>query len=135
MKFTITLLTFCLLISFSALAQNPYTVKGSVADTTTNAKLANTVVSVLNEKDSTLVKFTRANAAGTFSIGNLKKGKFILLVTYPEYADYVERFTLDSVNTAHDFGKLKMLLKSKLLADVIIKGTRAAIKIKGDTTE
>ncbi|MEO6979606.1 MAG: outer membrane beta-barrel family protein [Mucilaginibacter sp.] len=135
MKFTITLLTFCLLISFSALAQNPYTVKGSVADTTTNAKLANTVVSVLNEKDSTLVKFTRANASGTFSIGNLKKGKFILLVTYPEYADYVERFTLDSVNTAHDFGKLKMLLKSKLLADVIIKGTRAAIKIKGDTTE
>ena len=135
MKFTITLLAFCLLLTFSASGQNLYSVKGSVIDTTTNTKLFNTSVSVLNAKDSTLVKFTRVNTAGTFSIGNLKKGKFILLVTYPEYADYVERFTLDSANTAHDFGKLKMLLKAKLLADVIIKGTRAAIKIKGDTTE
>src|ERR1700733_12040323 len=28
-----------------------------------------------------------------------------------------------------------MILKSKLLAEVLVKGTRAAIKIKGDTTE
>jgi len=135
MKLTITLLTFCLLLTCSAFAQNPYSIKGSVADTTSNAKLANTTVSVLNEKDSTLVKFTRVNTAGSFSIGNLRKGKFILLVTYPDYADYVERFTLDSAKSTHDFGRLSMLLKAKLLADVIIKGTRAAIKIKGDTTE
>ena len=135
MKLTITLLTFCLLLTFSAFAQNSYSVKGSVIDTTTTAKLANTSVSVLNAKDSTLVKYTRVNTAGTFSIGSLHKGVFILLVTYPDYADYVERFILDSATTTHDFGKVNMLLKAKLLADVIIKGTRAAIKIKGDTTE
>lgn len=135
MKFTIVLLTACLLLFFSASAQNPYAVKGSVIDTTTNAKLVNSTVSVLNAKDSTLVRFTRVNSAGAFSLDNLKKGKFILLVTYPEFADYVETFTLDSVNTKHNFGKISMLLKAKLLADVVIKGTRAAIKIKGDTTE
>ncbi|MFI5138100.1 MAG: TonB-dependent receptor, partial [Sphingobacteriales bacterium] len=113
----------------------PYTVKGKIADTAAKSNLTNTSISVLNAKDSILRAFTRAGSDGSFAVSNLGKGKFILLVTYPGYADYVEQFALDSVHNAHDFGRLNMLLKAKLLADVIIKGTRAAIKIKGDTTE
>jgi len=135
MKLKILLLIFCSFFSFTLLAQNPYSVKGTIIDTTAKAKLVNTTIMVLNSKDSILVKFTRASADGSFSINSLRKGKFILLVTYPGYADYVEQFTLDSAKNNHDFGKLNMILKAKLLADVIIKGTRAAIKIKGDTTE
>jgi hypothetical protein len=123
---------FC---SFRAAAQTAYSIKGMVADTAAKAKLSNTAVSVLNSKDSTLVTFTRAAKDGSFAIGNLHRGNFILLVTYPGYADYVEQFNLDSAKTSHEFGELNMILKSKLLADVLVKGTRAAIKIKGDTTE
>lgn len=135
MKITILLLLICSLFVFSAAAQNGYSIKGSIVDTTSIAKLVNTSVSVLNAKDSTLQTFTRVGSNGTFFIDNIPKGKFILLITYPGYADYVEGFTLDSAHSNHDFGKLNMILKAKLLADVIIKGTRAAIKIKGDTTE
>lgn len=136
MKFTILLLTFCWLCSFSLLAQkNTYAVKGSIVDTALNAKLANASISILNAKDSILIAYTRANADGSFAIDKLGKGEFILLVTFKGYADYVEQFTLDSAANTHDFGRLNLLLKTKLLADVIIKGTRAAIKIKGDTTE
>lgn len=131
----ITIFLFLLIISISARAQNPFLVKGEITDTTSHIKLVNTSISILNSKDSTLVTFTRAANNGSFSIGNLTKGKFILLVTYPGYADYVEKFTLDSSKTTHDFGTVNMILKAKLLADVIVKGTRAAIKIKGDTTE
>ncbi len=134
MKITILVFAFCS-FSFQLLAQNTYSVKGSVADTAAKTRLVNTSISILNAKDSTLRKFTRADASSTFSISNLTKGKFILLLTYPGYADYVETFSLDSAHTTHDFGRLNMLLKAKLLADVIIKGSRAAIKIKGDTTE
>ncbi|MDP9077313.1 MAG: TonB-dependent receptor family protein [Bacteroidota bacterium] len=135
MKFTILLLLSTLLFTFSASAQNPFSIKGAVVDTASNAKLVNTTISVLNAKDSTLVGFTRANSAGAFTLPNLKKGKLIMLVTYPGYADYVERFTLDSAKTTHDFGRLNMILKAKLLQDVIVKSSRAAMKIKGDTTE
>src|SRR5271165_3710872 len=135
MKFTILVLLFCFFFSFSLLAQNSYSVKGIIVDTASKSNLVNTSISVLYAKDSILRKFTRAAADGSFAINNLNKGKFILLVTYPGYADYVEQFNLDSAHTGHDFGKLSMILKAKLLADVIIKGTRAAIKIKGDTTE
>ena len=129
---------FTLIFCFTAqllMAQNVYRIKGSVADTVANSKLHNTSIVVLNAKDSTLKKFTRAADDGTFSIGGLNKGKFILLVSYPNYADYVENFTLDSVHKEHDFKRISMLLKARLLAGVIIKGSRAAIKIKGDTTE
>ncbi|GAC1307168.1 MAG: hypothetical protein NVSMB24_18500 [Mucilaginibacter sp.] len=93
------------------LAQSGYSIKGFVADTAAKAKLLNTSISVLNAKDSTLRKFTRADASGAFSISNLTKGKFILLLTYPGYADYVETFSLDSAHAAHNFGRLNMLLK------------------------
>lgn len=118
-----------------ALAQNTGTLKGVVADTANNSKLHNATISILNAKDSTLYKFTRANQQGNFTISPVKKGKFILLLTYPEYADYVSFFTIDSANTSIDFKQINMKLKATLLREVIIKGQGAAIKIKGDTTE
>ncbi len=135
MKFTILLLISLSFFTLTLSAQSTYFIKGAVGDTTANVKLVNTSICILNAKDSTLRSFTRAGVDGAFVINNLSKGKFILLVTYPGYADYVEQFSLDSAKHTHDFGRLNMILKTKLLADVIIKGTRAAIKIKGDTTE
>jgi hypothetical protein len=129
----LTLLLVCL--SAYLFAQNPYTVSGSVTDTAATYKMVNTTIALLHQKDSTLVKFTRANAEGTFSFGNLKPGKFILMVTYPGYADYIENFTLDSLAPDKKFGPINLILKATLLNDVIIKGKVAAIKIKGDTTE
>ncbi|MEO7211152.1 outer membrane beta-barrel family protein [Mucilaginibacter sp.] len=135
MKLTFTAFLLLILCSFSALAQKTYSVKGTIRDSVANVALQNSSVSVLNAKDSTLRKFMRANAGGAFNLTNLGKGSFILLVTYPDYADYVEKFTLDSVHTDHAFGNINMSLKSRLLKEVLIKGTVAAIKIKGDTTE
>lgn len=136
MKLTITLFLALFLCSFSLFAQNTYGIKGSVIDSASvNAKLGNTTVCVLNAKDSTLVKFTRTLENGSFNISDLHKGKFILMVTYPDYADYVEVFSLDSLKREKNFGRLNMSLKSRLLHEIMVKGTKAAIKIKGDTTE
>jgi len=135
MKLLLLNLLLFSLISFASYAQNSYSVKGSVVDTTTSAKLVNASVSVIRAKDSILVKFTRTAENGTFQLTNLPKGKMFLLFTYPGYADYVEHFTVDSSKTSIDFGRVKLILKANLLNDVIIKGKALAIKIKGDTTE
>jgi hypothetical protein len=135
MKITIIGVLLFLVGTVSLSAQTNYSIKGIIADTVSNSKLANASISVITAKDSILQKFTRVKEDGTFAINNLSKGKFIVLATYPGYADFVERFTLDSAHTTHNFGRISMLLKERLLQEVIVKGKAAAIKIKGDTTE
>ncbi|MFD2873525.1 outer membrane beta-barrel protein [Mucilaginibacter ximonensis] len=135
MKITIWLMAFFTFISFISRAQSTYSVKGYAVDTAEKQPLHNATVMVLNAKDSTLQKFTRAKADGSFNLDNLNAGKFILLMSYPGYADYSEGFTLDEKNPQHDFDRVSMTLASRLLHDVIIKGEVRAIKIKGDTTE
>jgi hypothetical protein len=133
-KISLAILLF--LCSYATLySQNPYSIKGVVADTANNSKLLNATISILNAKDSTLYKFTRANAAGSFAVNPMKKGNFIILVTYPDYADYVSFFAVDSAKNNINFGQINMKLKATLLKEVLIKGQGAAIKIKGDTTE
>ncbi|WP_316842766.1 TonB-dependent receptor [Pedobacter gandavensis] len=130
--FFLFLVCYCPFLVFS---QSNYEVKGVVTDTAATYKMVNTTITVLNAKDSTLVKYARANANGAFKLSPPKAGKFIILISYPGYADYVEDFKLDSIKKTHDFGRLNLMLKSTLLNDVIIKGNISAIKMKGDTTE
>jgi hypothetical protein len=132
LKLTFLLLLLC---TTAAFAQSPYSVKGAIADTVEKVKLGTASVTILQAKDSVLVKFGYAKTDGTFTLDGLHKGKYILLVAYPDYADYTEPFSLDSANTLHDFGNISMTLKSRLLKEVLIKGTASQMKIKGDTTE
>ncbi|MBC8987006.1 TonB-dependent receptor family protein [Pedobacter sp. N36a] len=131
------LLLLCLSLFFfiHAHGQNQHFVKGRIVDTASTSILIGTSVSVLRAKDSILVKFTRALADGTFEINNLQKGKYILLVSYPKYADFVDHFLLDSIKPNINYGKINLSRMANILADVIIKGNRSAIRIKGDTTE
>ncbi len=132
----VVLASVILLLSYKPLfAQNNYSIRGSALDTASGTGLQNASITVLNSKDSTLVRFTRADANGGFSLNNLREGNFILLLTYPDFADYVETFSLSSDKPLKDFGKLKMILKARLLEEVIVKGTAAQMTIKGDTTE
>ncbi|TDG37629.1 TonB-dependent receptor [Pedobacter changchengzhani] len=130
------LLFFTLYLSVVCVnAQNLHQIKGRTIDTASTSILSGSSISILRAKDSTLVTFTRSIANGNFEINNIKNGKYILLICYPKYADFVDHFTLDSTKETVDYGKINMSQKAKILADVIIKGQRAAMKIKGDTTE
>ena len=131
------LLSLCLFVTVASYtkAQSLHTIKGRTIDTASTTILSGTSIAVLNAKDSTLVKFTRAAENGSFELSGIKNGKFILLVSYPKYADFVDHFTLDSTSLVKDYNKINLTGMAKILADVIIKGERTAIKIKGDTTE
>ncbi|SEK69215.1 outer membrane beta-barrel family protein [Parapedobacter koreensis] len=132
-RFLVTLLMvcFCWLLS---MAQDGYAIKGAVVDTASSIKLAKSSIVLVHAKDSMLYTFTRADASGNFQLEGLDTGEYILFATFPEYADYVERFTLDSANKVMDFGNLGLVLRAKLLEEVLVN-RRQAITIRGDTTE
>jgi Outer membrane protein beta-barrel family len=134
-RLMLSLCLFIFIIPHSKAQGLLHSIKGRTIDTASTTILSGTSIAVLNAKDSTLVKFTRAAENGTFELTGIKNGKFILLVSYPKYADFVDHFTLDSTTQVKDYGKINLTGMAKILADVIIKGEKAAIKIKGDTTE
>jgi hypothetical protein len=124
------LIAFCIFQSVSA---QQSTVKGKIIDTLEHMTLSNAVISLIKKSDSTLYKFTRTDRNGDFNITNVETGKYLLLITYPKFADFSDEVEVNG-QPINDLGSIALTLKSQLLQAVIIK-TNNAIRIKGDTTE
>ena len=126
-----------LLIFFylSASAQLPSnSIRGSVSDTLSKQPLFRAVVSMIRAKDSMLIKFARTDMKGRFDIRDLPAGKYVLLTSFSNYADYADTLTM-TANSVVDMGAIPLITKAHLLEEVIVKQTVGAIKLKGDTTE
>lgn len=82
------------LLFLGFLTASAQTITGKIADTAAKKEIFNAVIVLLNPKDSGLYKFTRSNTNGEFEIKNVKPGKYIVMVSHPYYADYV-----DEINT------------------------------------
>ncbi|RZL05226.1 MAG: carboxypeptidase regulatory-like domain-containing protein, partial [Pedobacter sp.] len=134
MNLTSSLITVLCLISSALFAQSNYGVKGLAIDSASQTKLDQATISIITAKDSVLQTFSYADK-GRFEINYLNPGSYILMISYPDFADYVEHFVLDEKQPLKDFGTVNMILKSKLLKEVMIKARMASIKMKGDTTE
>jgi hypothetical protein len=129
------ILVLSCLCSCYLFGQQPFAVKGSLTDSAAGIKLTDATISVLRAKDSTLCKFTWNSTSHSFHIPLSENGHFLLLITYPGYADYTAAFSVDETQPVYDFHGINMLLKSRLLTEVLIEGRKAAMKIRGDTTE
>lgn len=129
------LLILILLISVTTFSKaQKALIKGVVTDTSSGENLSNAVISLLRSEDSVLYKVTRSDDQGKFLIKGLYRGKYILLVTYPKHADYIEQLTLTDTSQI-DLSKIILSVKAKLLEEVVVKQRISIIKIKGDTTE
>jgi hypothetical protein len=107
-------------------------IKGKLVDSSSNLTPSNAVISVLRQQDSILVKYSRSDKNGNFQINHLDSGKYIILVSYPKYGDYVDMFDLKK-DQDFDLKTIYLTEKAKLLAEIIIR--QSAVRIKGDTTE
>jgi hypothetical protein len=128
-KFLASLLLL-LAAHFTTFSQST-SIKGTLIDTNDNGSLKNTVVSIVRQSDSVLVRFTRTDKDGNFVFPNIKPGKYIFMATHPYFGDFMDKIEISSEGL--DLGKIVMTPKSKLLAEVIVK-SGAPIRIKGDTT-
>ena len=106
-------------------------ISGRIADTTSKSNVRNAIVMLLSAKDSVIKKYTRTDTEGKFSLDNITKGSYVLMVMHPLFADYVDNVDIDGANIM--VGTIAVTPKSKLLEAVIIK-SGSPIKIKGDTT-
>lgn len=115
-------------------AQSSYSVQGKIVDTATNRNMKDASVIVLRAKDSIIVSYGRAFDGGYFFFSHLFSGNFLLLVSYPGYVDRLESFQISVGGSVANLGNLKMVRKSILLQEILIKGVQSKININGDTT-
>lgn len=127
----LTLTLFSVLISIATFAQFT-TVSGTVKDTTEKKNLAMASVNILRAKDSVLVKTVRTSSKGEFAIERIAAGNYIVMVSYPQYADFTDQITVGATPTVLN---IAIDTKAHILKEVIVKNTVSAIRVKGDTTE
>ena len=118
------------LLSLTFLTASAQNITGKIADTAAKKEIINAVIVLLNPKDSVLYKYTRSNINGDFDLKNVKPGKYIVLVSHPYYADYVDEIITTGNNLS--LAQIPLISKSQLLQEIIIK-SGTPMKIKGDT--
>ncbi len=109
-------------------------IKGTVNDTLNKQNLSNAVVSILRPKDSVLVKFVRTDNQGNFELKKIVAGNYILVVSYPNYAEYTDNININGTEEK-SLGIVPLITRARLLEEVIVKQRISAIRVKGDTTE
>ncbi len=130
---------FCLsaaicILSTSLSAQTiKHNLIGTVSDTLNKTSLENAVVYIKSPKDSSLISYSRADKKGSFQFHNIAEGKYIMVVTYPQYVDWIDTIHVNS--ESKETITISLTTKAHLLEEVIVKQTIAPIRIKGDTTE
>lgn len=106
-------------------------IEGNISDVKDQLKLQHATIMLLTARDSILTTFTRSDETGKFSLLRPDTGRYVLVVTYPKYAEY----NVD-ILPGQQYSNLSIGLTSSatLLQEVIVTG-RIPITIKGDTTE
>lgn len=127
------ILLLLFLCATQAKAQGVYVIKGNITDTISDTKLKNATITLMRAKDSVLVTFARSGDDGNFELKTTKEDSYILMVSFPSFADYVDVVKVSKATT--NLGTIPMVSKSHLLNEFVLKQQIAAIKIKGDTTE
>lgn len=107
-------------------------ITGKVVDDTDKTSLEKATIMLLQAQDSALIAYGRADAAGKFQLKRPLSGEYLIVISYPKYADFYD--VLKGGNANSDLGELGLTSVAHLIEEVVVK-RRAAITIKGDTTE
>ncbi|MEO7530945.1 MAG: TonB-dependent receptor, partial [Sediminibacterium sp.] len=132
MRRLIVMTVAILAITTQGFTQIRSTVTGSVKDNTGKA-LQSVTVSLLQAKDSSLVKADVTDGDGKFQIVTMKTGKFLLsYATLGFEKKFSEAFELNG--QSFDAPSVSLVQASKKLQDVTVSSKKPMIEIKADKT-
>ncbi|MEP6746739.1 MAG: TonB-dependent receptor [Bacteroidota bacterium] len=116
-------------------AQKEGSIKGIVKDTGSGQPMAGATITILLAKDSSLINFSRTNSNGFFTIRNLEKGSYRLLVTYVGFHNINRSFFITEMLPDIDFGTLIISNNNTVLDEVTITQEKPPVLIRNDTLE
>ncbi len=130
-RIVFTALVICL--SSQLLNAQNGALKAIITDNSDKTKLPGATVSLLLQKDSSLVKTAVTDSTGTFNLTNLVPDSFIVTISTVGYQQYVSFITLG--DTSRDLGTISLEKQGKDLGVVILVARTPAVIQKGDTSQ
>jgi hypothetical protein len=127
------LLAASTLLVLQSFGQNTGTIRGSLIDTTTKQILKGASITVLEEKDSTLVKFGLADEKGNFVINDIPFGNYLMLIAFQGYKPQYKNISLTRTSPLVAFPPIIMEIQANELNDVVV--TASPIVVKKDTVD
>jgi len=132
MKRALNLITF-ILLSFICRAQMHHNITAKIIDSVSKQPIEFATVAVLDVRDSSLVSYTLSDKNGVFTLRNIRDDKPVrLLISHAGYMSLHHSLNFNKTSLL-DMGTL--MLNSKTLAEVTVKGEIVPIVIKKDTIE
>lgn len=113
------------------------TVNGQVSGQVLSVKgpVDGATISIINAKDSTLVKMTAADKEGNFSIEQLHLAKYMLSIESVGFQKYYsDVFEIDSLHSHYVLQPVMLTAVSKALSDVVVNSKKPMIEQKLDKT-
>ena len=131
----IILFLFSVCFSASLLAQKNGAVKGVAFDTISKQPVGGATITVLDQKDSSLVTFTMTGNDGKFSLSGLSNGEYRLMITHINYYNSNTLFKISDNNKNADLTNVVMNDKAKVLEEVVLAAEAPPVTLIGDTIQ
>ena len=121
---------FLLVVSTTLFAQKG-TIKGRATDGTTQKPVEFASVALLSSVDSTIVKGAITDTLGVFVMNNLPEGSYIITISSIEYQKVFKGpLVITLAQNELNLGDLSMITDQKLLAEVVVRGTKPVFEQK-----
>ena len=128
------IILFSLILSAHLGFAQKLTIKGQLLDSASSPLPSATVI-ILQSKDSSLVNFGTSDSKGFFEIRNVVRGEYFVKVSFLGFAPYMKRIIPGEGMIEVNLGQIRLLNKSTMLNEVVIREDKPPVVVKRDTIE
>lgn len=108
-------------------------VSGNIQDTIAKAAVKDATAMAVRLADSLLVKHTRTDEKGAFTLRNLPLDTYQVIISHPSFADQVFIVLGSGKNNVYDFGRIILPPKTQQLNEIVVYAFKDPIYYRGDT--
>lgn len=120
-------------LAFSQTSSSEYGIKGRIIDNESGESLPSCNVMLMTADTTKMVAGAATNSSGAFHIKDIKKGNFILKVTYIGFKDMYRSIKIEKRRDFISVGTLALKTDATMLETAVIEGKLQEVTVKDDT--
>ena len=115
--------------------QSGVEIKGTIVEQGSNAPIEQATVRLLSVTDSAMVRGVVSSKNGSFSLKNVKKGNYLLHVTFVGFDPLYQPLQVSGKKNPVNVGKLELNDGSIELGEAVVVGKAPEVSVRNDTIE